>query len=145
MNMRNLTQIKITLYMLLAALLCAVVLLVLVPRGRSGIPYNTADGQERVTEPLTDTQKTEVTQPQEDVAVSEAAAVGQRTETGGAQYRLVEADGFLWVYLVSDDSLYMETGISFELLPSAVQTQIRKGKYFGSDTALYEFLESYSS
>ncbi len=146
--MDNLTQIKTTLYALLAALLVAVAVLVLIPREKTDVQHFAADGQE-TAEP----EKTEHTEHAEKVETAQedapAAPVTTTVHTGGAacgaQYKLVEAEGVLWVYLVADDSLYMETGISFELLPSAVQTQIRKGKYFGSDTELYEFLESYSS
>ena len=60
-------------------------------------------------------------------------------------YHLVELDGYLQVYVVQTGSLYMETGILFELLPIQVQAQIREGKYFQSEETLLEFLDNYSS
>ena len=60
-------------------------------------------------------------------------------------YCLTVTDGFLQVYIVQTDTLYMETDIVFALLPAKVQTQIKDGKYFESEEALLEFLENYSS
>lgn len=60
-------------------------------------------------------------------------------------YTLVVTQGCLQVYVVETGMLYMETDIVYDLLPATVQAQIDKGKYFDSENALLEFLESYSS
>lgn len=60
-------------------------------------------------------------------------------------YCLTVTDGFLQVYIVQTDTLYMETDIIFDLLPAKVQAQIKDGKYFDSEEALLQFLENYSS
>lgn len=151
MNMRNLkylTQMKTMLYMVLAVLFLTVLLLVCLPRREAQMPFAAEEnGRAQVSEETTD-------QPP---AQSVSAAGEQiRTQTGqerasqtavpvGALYRLAETDGKLAVYRLPENSLYMETDIAFALLPERLQTQIRAGKYFDSETSLYEFLESYSS
>ena len=60
-------------------------------------------------------------------------------------YYLMEVNGYVVVYLSDKKTVYEYTDIRYDRLPSAVQEEIRNGKYMEDTEALYGFLENYSS
>lgn len=60
-------------------------------------------------------------------------------------YYLTELNGYVAVYYSDKKSLYECTNIKVSELPSDVQNEIRTGKEISGITALYGFLENYSS
>lgn len=61
------------------------------------------------------------------------------------KYIVLEDDGRLSVYLSDNVTLYMNTGISVQALSEPLQKELKDGLRFQSESALYDFLESYSS
>lgn len=61
------------------------------------------------------------------------------------QYVVMDEEGFLTVYLDSQDTVYMYTGIVSATLPIDLQQEIIDGKIFTNLEDLYRFLENYSS
>lgn len=70
-------------------------------------------------------------------------------ETSGipsdAVFILKDCEGYLTVYLISQDMVYLYTDISMDSLPQDLQTEISEGKTFSNTEDLFRFLESYSS
>ncbi len=60
-------------------------------------------------------------------------------------YFLKNEDGFIYVYEYDLETIYLNTGISFELLPTDLQEEINKIKRIESEEDVYRFLEAYSS
>ena len=60
-------------------------------------------------------------------------------------YYLMEVNGYVVVYLSDKKTVYEYTDIRYDRLQSAVQEEIRNGKYMEDTEALYGFLENYSS
>lgn len=60
-------------------------------------------------------------------------------------FYLMVADHFIVVYEEDKKTLYMNTDILLESLSDALQAEIIRGKFVGSEEELYHFLESYSS
>ena len=56
-----------------------------------------------------------------------------------------EEDGYLVIYDCITMKRYDETAILVEDLPAQLQEKMKKGLFFASEEALYEFLENYSS
>ena len=54
-------------------------------------------------------------------------------------------NGRVVIYDTKTLTLYMETGIETELLPTEIQKELVSGIYFKTDEELFDFLESYSS
>lgn len=152
-NMKNMEQIKTKLYFLLSVLLLtAVCTIVYTSMKRSQQPDRAADDSTPVQiakaeEEDADLQQvnqtkqpTKVPQPLSDTDEQPEAQTRE-----APSYRVGVKDGYLQVYLAGTDTVYMETVISYALLPERVRTQIDEGKYFESEEALLEFLENYSS
>lgn len=56
-----------------------------------------------------------------------------------------DVDGYLFIYDVKSNTLYMETGIESSTLPEDIQAKLITGIYFENEEQLFSFLESYSS
>ena len=54
-------------------------------------------------------------------------------------------DGRLVVFKKDNKTIYMETGIEFDTLPTEIKEKLNAGIFFQDEGALYDFLESYSS
>lgn len=151
--MKNMEQIKTKLYFLLSVLLLTVVcMIVYTSMKRSQQPNRAADDstpaqiakaeeEDASLQQVNQTQQpTKVPQPLSDT--DEQPEIQTREVTS---YRVGVKDGYLQVYFAGTDTVYMETAISYALLPERVRTQIDEGKYFESEESLLEFLENYSS
>lgn len=101
-----------------------------------------AEDEDVNLQPVNQTQYQVKVQPQPADTDEQPEALTTPEETS---YRVGVKDGYLQVYLAQTDTIYMETLISYALLPERVRTQIDEGKYFESEEALLEFLENYSS
>lgn len=62
-----------------------------------------------------------------------------------ALFILKDCDGYLAVYLIAQDTVYMYTDITMDSLPQSLQEEIAAGKTFSDTEELFRFLESYSS
>ena len=62
-----------------------------------------------------------------------------------AVFILKDCDGYLAVYLIAQDTVYMYTDITMDSLPQSLQGEISAGKTFSDTEDLFRFLESYSS
>lgn len=61
------------------------------------------------------------------------------------EYVIIEEAGYLTVYEKDLRTVYLHTGIAYQLLPERIQLEIDAGKLFQTQQQLYEFLENYSS
>lgn len=154
-NMRKIELIKTKLYFILSVLLLTTVCIIVYTSMRSSkqpdrfaddsMPAQIAQAEEDEDEGLQPVNQTQYQakvqqQPADIDEQSEALTTPEETS-----YRVGVKDGYLQVYLAQTDTIYMETLISYALLPERVRTQIDEGKYFESEEALLEFLENYSS
>ena len=78
-----------------------------------------------------------------DVSSEQAVTISQ--ENISYPYCIREQDGKLVVFKNQENEIYMETSIEIEMLPFDIQQKLKKGIYFQTESALYDFLESYSS
>lgn len=62
-----------------------------------------------------------------------------------AIFILKDCDGYLAVYLIAQDAVYMYTDITMDTLPKSLQEEISAGKTFSDTEELFQFLETYSS
>ena len=60
-------------------------------------------------------------------------------------FYIKESYGRIVVYDTKNQTVYMETSIVTETLPTDIQTELKTGIYFKTEVELYDFLESYSS
>ncbi len=60
-------------------------------------------------------------------------------------YFLKNENGIIYVYEYDLETLFLNTGIEFDLLPSDLQEEIGKIKRIDSEEDVYRFLEAYSS
>lgn len=60
-------------------------------------------------------------------------------------YYLIEEDGLVTVYKEDRKTIYEYTDIRVSTLPTALQEEIKAGKYMQDNHELYNFLENYSS
>ena len=81
----------------------------------------------------------------EEEETSEEIVVETSSLPSDALFILRDEDGYLTVYLIATDTVYMYTDILTELLPEHLKKEIAEGKTFASPEELYGFLESYSS
>lgn len=61
------------------------------------------------------------------------------------KYIILEDAGRLSVYMSDNVTLFMNTGIPVKSLSEPLQIKLKDGLRFQTETALYDFLESYSS
>lgn len=61
------------------------------------------------------------------------------------QYKLVNDNNYISVYLVPEYELFEYTDIIMDVLPVEIQEEIRNGKYLKNEEELYNFLENYTS
>lgn len=67
------------------------------------------------------------------------------TGTQNLHFYVLSKDNKLVVYYEDLETIFLSTNISMDSLPSDVQLEILKRKYFETEEELYNFLESYSS
>ncbi|MGN0341577.1 MAG: hypothetical protein ACI4DO_02185 [Roseburia sp.] len=79
--------------------------------------------------------------------ISETEEILQKTSNipSDAIFILKDCDGYLTVYLIAEDTVYMYTDITMDSLPQSLQEEIDTGKTFSNAEELFRFLESYSS
>lgn len=61
------------------------------------------------------------------------------------EFILREEDGYIMVYCADGETVYSNTDIRLDSLPSKIRKEIQEGKLMYSEQELYNFLESYSS
>lgn len=61
------------------------------------------------------------------------------------QFKLVNDNNYISVYLVPEYELFEYTDIIMDVLPVEIQEEIRHGKYLKNEEELYSFLENYTS
>lgn len=83
--------------------------------------------------------------PEEDRQEVSAEAEAVQTETGDYQYYLEDEAGRVMIYEADRETVYEDTEITMDLLPEALQEEIRGGKGLKGPRELYDFLENYSS
>lgn len=67
------------------------------------------------------------------------------TAADGYQYKLVDDDNYVAVYLLPSNEIYEYTDVVMDVLPSELQEEIRNGKFLKNEEELYNFLENYTS
>lgn len=130
--MKKTTSIRLSL--IIAALVCGIAY-------GSGYYFSVRQSEKRLARELALEQEQLLAENDDQEPEVTESAVGAAT----CEYVLGEEEGYIIVYYADKETVYSNTDIRIEELPSGLQKEISGGKPVYSEGELYDFLESYSS